>query len=173
MPREIASRVVSDAIIATMNNPDMGIEWMARPYGSCFVINGEEDRSAEVASTVLISSSFIEVTEKLPEGLKSPLARYFRFAFPEGCIAYEKVILLGDLTDEELSTVRIIRSEHQDGLGNRLEFISDIDVSRIKDYGHVILGPSQRDSNETVVWSWFPGDVTPYVDSRLCTVKLK
>ena len=165
---------VQNAIERTIRHPEMGSKHFARPNGSALTINGSVNRTHQAALDVLGSVGFTDVTDQLKQGLKAPVegVRYFRFSFPEGITAMQAVSNLGDLTDEQLSTVRVRRAEHQDEHKDRVEFISDAIPAKEVDYGHLIIGPSRDDASVTVVWTWFPGDVTAWIDSTLCTVKL-
>lgn len=166
---------VQNAIETTINNPEMGSGHFTRTHGSALLINGELNRTHQAALDVLGSVEFVEVTDELKDGLKAPVpgVRYYRFALPAGVTAMQGVSNLGDLTDDELATVRIVRAKHQDNNQDRVEFISDSIAEKEVDYGHLITGPSRRDPNETVVWTWFPGDVTAFIDTTLATVKLQ
>jgi hypothetical protein len=166
--------LVMKAIEATISNPAQGEEYFERKHGSAILVDGIAYRSSAAALQILNSVEFVEVTDELDDAQRSPVARYFRFQLPEGVVAMQAVTSLGDLTDEELATVRVQRAYHQDAAKNRIEFISDVIAEKEVDYGHIIVGPTKIDDEEVeVVWTWHPGDVSAFLDTRLCTVKLQ
>ena len=164
---------VINAIQATIANEKMGSSYFARPNGSAPLINGEINRTHQAALDLLGSVNFVEVTDELHESLKAPVpgVKYFRFDMPEGITAVQGVEILSEMTDEELSTVRVVRAHHQDGT-NRVELVSNTISEKTVDYGHLIIGPTKEDPNEIVVWTWFPGDVTAYIDISRSVCKL-
>ena len=165
---------VRRAIAATLANPEQGEVYFERKNGSAPIIDGISHRDSATALRILNSVQFTEVTDELDDAQRSPVARYFRFELPAGVVAMQAVTSLGDLTDEELATVRVRRASHQDDKGNRVEFVSDVIPEKEVNYGHLIMGPTKIGDKEVqVVWTWHPGDVVAFLDTRLCTVKLQ
>ena len=163
---------IKEAIEATLEHKDLGLKHFGRPHGSALVINGGEDRSPEAAMDLFTEVFFVEVTDVLPQSVRShdKEVRYFRFSLPEGYAALQQVISLGDMTDEELKTVKVRRAIHQDESGKNVEFFSNEIDSRVVTRGHLIIGPYK---GETVVHTWYPGEVTAFIDTKFVTVKLR
>jgi len=177
---EATLKLVEDAIKETLKHPEMGLKSFGRPNGSCLVIEGKEVRTAEVNLMFLRKVTFTDDTENIPFACKPndpdkrAKVKYFRFNLPPNIFAHQMVTPIGDLTDEELKDIRVVRSLHQDnGKTNKVEFTHPSLKKKVVDFGYIITGPT-KDANGkevTVMWTVFYGVVTAFNDTSLLTIK--
>ncbi len=121
-------------------------------------IEGLNDLNSTIDFLYTVSSSAVEVSHddvnaECSGAARAP-ARYFRFDIPEGFNGMESVVLLEDLSEEELSTVRVRQGSHG------VEFYSaspEAFSEKPVDHGWIIVGPSEAG---LVVWTWYPGRMT-------------
>jgi hypothetical protein len=134
----------------------LDISHFDRPAGS-----GVDGWDAGDITVWLRNTDMTDVTANIDNDCTTPECRYYRFPLPQD--ATQAICLVEDLTDEQLDTVRLRRGHH----GN-VELVSPVVVATPVDFGHVIVGPHE---GEQVVWTWYPGRVTPYVNTQRATVK--
>jgi len=135
----------------------LGIDHFRRPAGSEIEGVGPADIVAH-----LLEAELTDVTEETPDDCKGPGCTYFRFQLPRPGV--QAIALLEELSDEELATVRVQKGHH----GN-VEFVSDAIEPTSVDFGHIIVGPHEGNQ---VVYTWFPGKITPFINNNRSTVKL-
>ena len=135
----------------------LGIDHFRRPAGSEIEGVGPADIVAH-----LMEAELTDVTEETPDDCKGDGCTYFRFVLPRPGV--QAIALLEELSEEELATVRVQKGHH----GN-VEFVSDVIEPTSVDFGHVVVGPHK---GEQVIYTWFPGKITPFINNNRSTVKL-
>lgn len=163
-----ANQTVKNAIIDTIKNPEQGAKYFARPAGSYikwlkedFASDAEQEGSA--ASKLLLEFDWTEVTEYAFEiGAGFGQCRYFKAQLPEDLGAFEAAATLDELTDDELKEVRIVRGPHQ------IDVVLPGMTLRETGVVHIVIGPS---GDDTVVYCWYPGRLTPKWNPADVTVK--
>ena len=138
----------------------LGADHFGRPSGS-----GITGMSTGDVVSFLSSTEMVDVTDDLADDCKGPGCSYYRFEIPAYMEAYQAALLLEDIPAEKLQSVRIQIGHH-----GKPELVCDaIDKVRVN-YGHMIVGTTLQ--GKDVVYTWYPGDVTPFVDLKRATVKL-
>ena len=135
----------------------LGVDHFRRPAGSEIEGVGPADIVAH-----LMEAELTDVTEETPDDCKGDGFTYFRFRLPRPGV--QSIALFEELSEEELATVRAQKGHH----GN-VEFVSNMIKPTTVDFGHVIVGPYK---GSQVVHTWFPGNITPFIDNSRTTVKL-
>jgi len=154
--------------------------YLVRPAGS-YVTGQTRDKTdvvgAEEIADFLKSLRWTEVTDQTRAmGAGFGKVRYFRAEVPRGLSAYEAILLWGELSPDERERVRVAKAFHQSRDPNaptRYELISDIAPRKARVL-HIAIGhpkdpfkePTKRSST---VYTWFPGRITPVVQSDLST----
>jgi len=146
-----------------------GEEHFARPAGSTLAgVNSSDGR--EVIK-ILLALPWEEVTEEVARmGASFGKCRYFRAELPEGVIGQERIALLSDLTPDDLARVRVVKGHH-----GKLEFQLPESAARETKVVHMIVGDPTSPTNEVgenaIIYTWYPGRITPAVALESATVK--
>lgn len=163
--------IINIALKNTLSNPEQGEEYFARPAGSG--IEGFDTSNGVDVAKWLEGLDWQDVTDEAVElGCRFGGCRYFRASIPAEYTGFDKVALLGELSDDELSNVRVVRGHH----GN-LELQLPGMEPRGTDIVHIIIGnvadfPNGEVSEDTAgVVTWYPGRLTPLADIGNATVK--
>ena len=148
-----------------------GEEHFARPAGSTLAgVNSSDGR--EVIEKILLALPWEEVTEEVARmGASFGKCRYFRAELPEGVIGQERIALLSELTPDDLARVRVVKGHH-----GKLEFQLPESATRAAKVVHMIVGDAISPTNEValssaIIYTWYPGRITPPVALESATVK--
>jgi hypothetical protein len=168
------SALVRIAVSHTAAVHPKGVGYFSRPAGSTLV--GVDSTSGDEVVNFLGSLSWEDVTEHASEvGAAAGDCRYFRATLPEGVSGLEGVRLLSDLTDEQLGEVRLRRGHH----GNVEHYIDGLEPQPTS-VAHIILysreakaWPPKGEVTEAsaAVATWYPGRLTPFVNTPDITIK--
>jgi len=165
-------KLIGQAIVNSLANPEQGAGYFARPTGSYAVKDGSRltgQEAADMLAGIADTGIFSEVTEQAVEmGAAFGKCRYFSGIFPPSIVAYQAAMQVGGMLTSELERVRCVEAMHQDGGAIRYELVADVaplPVHRL----HVIVGcgtnPFEEPTAENaLVYSWYPGHLTPKVD---------
>ena len=143
----------------------------ARPQGSFIALPSGDRQSPEENRELLLQLDWQEVE---PEAkLRHPAARYFRADLPTGVSAFLAADTLGNITSGmtpgELSAfVADLRLEV--GVHGNVQITHPRLSPKKVDHVHLIVGPGEGGS--MIVWTWFPGGITPFGNPMDWTVKL-
>jgi hypothetical protein len=160
--------IIINAIDATLATK--GEDYFARPAGS-----GIENLEGSVPS-FLSSLQWEENTEEVKaKGGAARNCRYFQAFIPEAVVAAENVALLGEIPDELLSQVRVRRGHH----GNIEHYLPGMEPRRTNKVQMIICARSatswpprwEATARDCQVVTWYPGRVTPFVETGDITVK--
>ena len=146
----------------------------ARPAGSSLVGVNTMDGEAVYAFLLeaALTGGFEEVTEEArATGCAFGRCRYFRATLPEGVIGLERIALLSELDEADLARVRVVKGHH-----GGLELQLPGGVARETRVVHVLVGDPASATNEVaddtaIVYTWYPGRLTPPVVIAGATVK--
>lgn len=165
------------AINNALTSPEQGEKYFRRPQGS--FIPKLRDSDNEGAATVEFLRSmigdglFTEVTAEA-EKIKSSFGkcRYFQATLPSYIEAYEAAVMLSELSEEDLATVRVVVGFHK-----KLELQSTKIAPRKTNIVHISVGNAldpfaEMGAENVTVFTWYPGRITPNVDLSQGTVKL-
>ena len=161
--------LVSFAIAKTLDTKGEG--YFTRPAGSSVL--GLDVGDGQAVMAFLSAHEWTEVTgEAVQLGQRLGSCRYFRAQIGADYVGQEGITTLGELTDEELANVRIVKGHHGD-----LELQLPGQAARPTKIMHMILGscesfPGGPVTTETAgVVTWYPGRLTGPVGLDRATVK--
>ena len=161
-------KLIINAIAHTLATK--GEDYFARPAGS-----GIENLEGSIPS-FLSSLDWEENTEEVAmNGGAAGSCRYFQAELPRGTEAFENVALLGELPDELLSQVRLRRGHH----GNAEHYLPGMEPRPTNKVQIIVCASSttswpptaEATKEDCQVVTWYPGRVTPFVQTRDITVK--
>jgi len=164
--------LILSAVNATLSSK--GADYFRRPRGSFIPSLREAGDEGVATSGFLLTQKWVEVTEEVRGmGAAFGQCRYFRAEI--GVPAHEAACLVSELTPEELAEVRL-RPGHHGGV----ELVAETLPLRSTNVVHLIVGhkdgPSlpvyDDDAEGAVVYTWYPGRITPSVKVSDATVKL-
>ena len=168
------SKLVRIALAHTAETSPKGVGYFARPAGSSLV--GVDSTNGDEVVNFLSSLDWEDVTEYASEiGAAAGDCRYLRATLPKGVSGLEGVRLLSDLTDEQLTSVRLRRGHH----GNVEHYIEGLEPQPTN-VAHIILysreakaWPPEGEVTEATaaVATWYPGRLTPFVNTPDITIK--
>ena len=166
-------KLIGQAIVNSLANPEQGAGDFARPTGSYALRDGNRltgQEAADMLAGIADTGIFSEVTEQAVEmGAAFGKCRYFSGIFPPSIVGYQAAVIVGNLLTSELERVRVVEAMHRDpGGAIRYELVSDVAPMRTRGF-HVIVGcgtnPFEEPTAENaLVYSWYPGHLTPKVD---------
>ena len=153
---------------------EKGTGWLYRQSGSKVVspiLQDGLDTALYFSRLFTTDVEVVEVTDEAREmGVAFGLCRYFRVALPHTDKAVEAVCLVEDMTDDDLSSVRIVRGRHG------MELVSITIPPQPTNVLHFIVGnpadPQQEPGDNAVLYTWYPGRLTKAVAIDGVTVKL-
>ena len=152
--------LVISAITAAATS--IGTDHFKRDSGS-HIPNISEDGGTAIG--FLLEQEWVEVTDEARDmGVAFGNCQYFRAPVPAGITAYEGIALAGDLDEEELKTVRVRKGAH-----GALEMVADGIEPKLTDVLHIVVGDHEE---KRVVYTWYPGRLTPPADLEGRPVKL-
>ena len=145
---------IVEQTVATLKADHFG-----RPAGSGITGMGTGDIISFLSSTEMV-----DVTDTLADDCKGPGCSYYRFEIPANMEAYQAAVLLEDIPADKLQSIRVQIGHH----GNP-ELVCDA-IGKVRvNHGHMIVG---KHEGKDVVYTWYPGDVTPFVALKRATAKL-
>ena len=169
-----ASNLVRMAVAYTAETNPKGVGYFSRPAGSSLV--GLDSSIGDEVVNFLASLAGEDVTEYASKvGSAVADCRYLRATLPEGVSGLEGVRLLSDLSDEQLGEVRVRRGHH----GNVEHYIEGLEPQPTN-VAHIILysreakaWPPEGEVTEAsaAVATWYPGRLTPFVNTPDITIK--
>ncbi len=143
----------------------------ARPAGSS--LTGIDTNNGEAVYAFLLGlvGAFEEVTDAAKaSGAAWGGCRYFRAKLPEAVVGMEGIALLSELDDADLARVRIVKGHH-----GGLELQLPGAAKRETNIAHMIVGDPTDGrwppGHDAVVFTWYPGRLTPPVVIGGATVK--
>lgn len=162
-----SGKMVACAISNTLQAEKYGPTYFIRPAGS-FIVGQSRDKSDATGglgiALWLVTLDWVEVTDTIRDlGAGYGLVRYFQATLPEDMIAYEGILLWGELTPDQQDSVRVQEAHHT---AVKWELVTDqVPLKETKTVsiliGHV-ADPSQEPHIDTqVVYTWYPGRITP------------
>jgi hypothetical protein len=176
----MSTPLILAAIAATLKSE--GASYFERPAGSAVEYElpdgsrrGESlsgDNAATLLQGIADDGGWTEVTDEAnASGVAFGACRYFRAAVPAGFAAFEAVALVEELTEEELTRVRVVKGHHG------FELQDDGIEPRPTEQIHVCVGdPQDPDlaptAEHVAVFMWYPGRLTAAVALAGATVKL-
>ena len=154
-----------------------GLGHFARPAGS--TLTGIDASDGGAVTSFLRRRSYYfpgelgweDVTEEVKAaGAAFGRCRYYRAHLFGEVKGLERIALLSELAEEDLANVRVVKGHHG---GFELQLPGG--ASRETDVVHIILGnpedPALEPGDWSVVYTWYPGRVTPAVPLAKATVK--
>ncbi len=156
------------AIDTSLRREKQGPTYFVRPAGS-FVVGQTRDKTdadgGRKIAEWLTTLDWEEVTSQVrTAGAGYGAVRYFEAPVPEGIEAIEGVLLWGELTPEQRATVRVQQAHHE---ANGEELVTDqIPLKRATKIS-IMVGDAVDPQVSAVpglgvVYTWFPGRVTPF-----------
>ena len=148
-----------------------GAGHFARPAGSNLTGIDTGNGEAVYAFLLGLTAKFEEVTDAAKaSGAAWGGCRYFRATLPEGVLGLERIALLSELDDADLARVRVVKGHH-----GGLELQLPGGIARETDLVHMIVGDPTDGrwppGHDAVVYTWYPGRLTPPVVIGGATVK--
>jgi hypothetical protein len=160
---------ITNAIARTLNTK--GADYFARPAGSS--VDGLDVSDGRAVANFLLAHGWEEVTEEASAmGVRFGACRYFRAEILAGYTGREGIALVGELSDDDLANVRIVKGHH----GN-FEIQLAGATPRPTQVMHLIIGsyeswPNGEVTSDTAgVVTWYPGRLTKQTDLTDATVK--
>jgi len=157
---------------------EVGLGYFDRKSGSRIVYTGQSrDFLPEDAVDLLGYATWREITDAVKtlavyRGVYQEGFRYFRFNIPgalrggDSIQGIQGVAKASALSPAVLSEARLRVSEHGQATGDGdMELVHPGIGPTDVDYGHVI-------TKGDLIATWYPGELLPYIDLRLATVKL-
>jgi len=154
-----------------------GVGHFARPAGS--TLTGLDASDGEAVIDFLRARSYHnsgelgweDVTHEAQRaGSAFGRCRYYRAHLFGEVKGLERVALLSELSEEDLPNVRVVKGHH-----GGLELQLPGGAARPTDVLHIILGnpedPALEPGDFSVVYTWYPGRITPAVPLGKATVK--
>ena len=166
------SALIRSALSHTLDQK--GADYFARPAGSTLV--GVDSMNGDSIVALLGTLEWTDVTDEASAcGARMGECSYFRARLPAGVSGLEGIMLLGELTDDQIGEVRLRRGHH----GNIEHFIPGLEAVET-DVVHVIVcnrnTPAWPPTGEVTVETamavtWYPGRLTPGINTPGITVK--
>lgn len=159
---------IAEIILTAINNavasPEQGPAYFCRPRGSYIPALRASDDEALAALSFLrglaTSGRFVEVTDLVrAEGGAFGACRYFRAE--DAADGIEAAVPLGELFDDELALVRVVRGAHGD-----LELVAPSVKPKPTSSVTIVVGnganpKEEADGGTLTVFTWFPGRTFP------------
>ena len=147
-----------------------GEKHFARPAGS--TLSGvDSSDSGEVVEKIILALPWEEVTDEVAKvGAAFGKCRYFRAELPEGVVGQERIALLSELSPDDVARVRVVKGNH-----GFLQFVLPEEAARDTKVVHMIVGhpedPKKAPGRGAIIYTWYPGRITPAVALESATVK--
>jgi hypothetical protein len=167
------SALVKAAVDNTLASPQKGPGYFIRSAGSYVKGHPRDVRdpnSGHAIAQWLKGLRWQENTDQVrADGAGFGSVRYFHASVPRGDIAYEAVCLWKDLPEELRRTVRVVEAQHKNHDGTpRYELVTTAIRPQETGVIAILVGApgnprTEPDVNNAVIYTWFPGSVTPSV----------
>ena len=144
-----------------------GVNHFYRTTGSTIPSLSDGDSTVAFLKSIVDGNKCSEVTTEVTErGLAHTGCRYFEAQLGSEVEAYEGMALLNELPAKAIDQIRVRMGAHGPEL-----VATGIERRRVAN-AHLIIGPGEPGQG-MLVYTWYPGAVTPMVDLNMATVKLE